>query len=95
MCYTIIMVVLDEVKRIQVERGLTNKQMSEILGYQGRNTWAKIKGGIVPANEVFIMRAKQAFPELVGVPAENAQDKDRGGIKGILDKIALRVKKFV
>lgn len=86
---------LEEVKRIQKERKLTDTQISELLDYKDRTGWARIKGGIVPANEVFQMRALRAFPELHTAPAEASQDSHSKGIKGLLDKIVLKVKKFV
>ena len=86
---------LERVKKIQVDRGLNDTQMAVLLGYKNRTGWARIKGGIVPANEVFQMRALRAFPELHAAPAEKPQDSDRGRLKTLLDKIVLKVKKFV
>ena len=94
-CYTLSMDLLEEVKHIQVERGLTDKQMAEILGYKNRCSWAKIKIGVVPANEVFQMRVLRAFPGFHTAPAENAQGSAKRGVKALLDKIVLKVKKFV
>lgn len=87
--------ILEEVKRIQIDRGLNDAEVAGLLGYKQRETWAKIKGGVARPTDVFVMRARQAFPELVPTPAEASQDKQTGGLKGILDKIVLKVKKFV
>jgi len=86
---------LEEVKKIQVARGLNDTQMSLLLGYKNRTGWARIKGGIVPANEVFQMRVLRAFPELHAAPAEASQNGNREQLKRLLDKIVLKVKKFV
>ena len=53
--------ILEEVKRIQVARGLNDTQMAELLGYKHRTGWAKIKTGVNPATEVFNRRAIVAF----------------------------------
>lgn len=90
--------ILEEVKKIQVARGLNDTQMSLLLGYKNRTGWARIKGGIVPANEVFQMRALRAFPAVfvsAKLRTEKPQGADRGRLKGLLDKIVLKVKKFV
>ena len=87
--------VLEEVKRIQVEQGLSNSQVAKLLGYKHRECWIRIKGGRAPASEIFEMRATKAFPELDSTLAETQQDRRGGGIKPFLDKIVLRVKKFV
>lgn len=87
--------ILEEVKRLQVDRGLTDSQMAELLGYKSRISWAKIKGGLVPANEVFQMKVLRAFPELASIPAETSQDGKGRALKSLLDKIVLKVKKFV
>ncbi len=87
--------IFEEVKKIQVAQGLTDTKMAELLGYKQRENWSRIKGGRAPDNEVFRMRALRAFPELHTVPTENAQDSKPRGLKSFLDKIALRVKKFV
>lgn len=76
---------LEEVKKIQVERGLNDTQMSELLGYKHRTGWARIKSGIAPANEVFQMRALRAFPEI--------QKEEEN--PGILGKLKLIVKKYL
>lgn len=55
---------LEKVKQIQLDRGLTNGEMAKLLGYQNRNAWAKIKAGIEPASEAFELRAFRAFPEV-------------------------------
>jgi len=81
--------ILERVKTIQTGQGLNDTQMSELLGYKTREGWARIKGGIVPATEIFQMRALRAFPELATVPGK------KGKLKDIFDKIVLRVKKFV
>jgi len=69
--------------------------MAELLGYKQRENWIRIKGGRAPASEVFEMRARQAFPELTSTPAESSPEGERGGLKRLLDKVVLRVKKFV
>jgi len=93
---------LEEVKKIQTERGLNDTQMSELLGYKHRTGWARIKSGVAPANEVFEMRAQRAFPDDIHVfrglhttPAEKPQGRAERGVKGILDKIVLKVKKYL
>ncbi len=87
--------VLEEVKRIQIDRGLNDAEVAELLGYKQRETWAKIKGGVARPTDVFVMRARQAFPELAPGHAEASQGKQTGGLKKVLDKIVLKVKKFV
>ena len=87
--------VLEIVKKIQVDRGLNDTQMAGLLGYKNREGWARIKGGVLPASEIFQMRALRAFPELCSTPTESTQDSKRGGVKSLLDKIVLKVKKFV
>lgn len=87
--------ILEKVKKIQVDRAINDTKMSLLLGYKNRTGWARIKGGVVPANEVFEMRAFRAFPELLVDPIESSQDSHSKGIKGLLDKIVLKVKKFV
>jgi len=90
--------ILEEVKKIQVARGLNDTEMSLLLGYKNRTGWARIKGGIVPANEVFQMRALRAFPAVfvdAKLRTEKPQDGRSKGIKRLLDKIVLKVKKFV
>ena len=102
MCFTRSMTnILEDVKRIQVEQGLTDSQIAELLGYKQRENWTRIKGGRAPANEVFQMRAARAFPDDIHVfsglhttPAESARDGAKRGVKAVLDKIVLRVKKF-
>ena len=95
-CYTRSMTnILEEVKRIQVDRGLTDSQVAELLGYKQRENWTRIKGGRAPANKVFCMRAREAFPELRSTLAERQQGDGKRGVKGILDKIVLRVRKFL
>ena len=89
---------LEEVKKIQVDRGLNDTQMSELLGYKHRTGWARIKSGVAPANEVFQMRAMRAFPAVfvaAQIDAEKRQDGDKRGVKGIVDKIVLKVKKYL
>ena len=95
LCYSIDMDNLERVKTIQKVRGLNDTQVAHLLGYKNRVSWAKIKAGMVRAHEVFQMRAIRAFPELRSTPTEKAQDGKRRGVKGLLDKIVLRVKKFV
>lgn len=56
---------LKRVKKIQQDQGLNDTQMAELLGYQNRSAWARIKGGSVPGNKSFIARAIAAFPEIV------------------------------
>ncbi len=85
---------LEEVKKIQVARGLNDTQMAGLLGYKHRTGWARIKNGSAPANEVFQMRVLRAFPSFHTAP-ESSQDSPRGGVKGILDKIVLKVRKIV
>lgn len=87
--------ILERVKDIQKEQGFNDTQMSDLLGYKNRAGWARIKGGIVPGNKSFQMRALRAFPELASAYAQNSQDKQRGVLKSLLDKIVLKVKKFV
>ena len=90
--------ILEKVKQFQVALGITDAQMAEKLGYKHRAGWAKIKGGIIPANHVFELRALKAFPELGAIhsnPAESTQDSRSKGVKGILDKVVLIVKKLV
>ena len=55
---------LEKVKQIQIDKGLTDEQMSRILGYSHRTGWAKIKCGTVPASKNFELRAYRAFPEV-------------------------------
>ncbi len=55
----------------QAKRGLTNKQMAEKLGYRQDVNWIRIKTGRAPVNDKFAMRARRAFPELLG-PAAGA-----------------------
>ena len=55
---------LEKVKKIQQDRGLTDAQMSSLLGYAYRETWAQIKAGVKPASEAFERRAFVAFPEV-------------------------------
>ncbi len=55
---------LEKVKRIQRDGGLTDEQMAALLGYSHRTGWAKIKCGQVPASESFELRAFRAFPEV-------------------------------
>ena len=55
---------LERVKQIQIDRGLTDEQMSSLLGYAYRTGWARIKEGKVPATVGFEGRAMRAFPEL-------------------------------
>ncbi len=86
---------IEEVKRIQKEQGLNDTQVSALLGYKNREGWARIKGGIVPANEAFQMRVLKAFPEIASAYAQSSQDGSRKGLKSLLDKIVLKVKKFV
>ena len=96
MCYARSMSnILEEVKRIQTARGLTDSQVAELLGYKQRENWSRIKLGRAPANEVFVMRAQRAFPELYTTPAEKPQGSSQRGVKGILDKIVLVVKKYL
>ena len=85
-----------------MEQGLTDSQVAELLGYKQRENWTRIKGGRAPANEVFQMRAARAFPDDIHVfsglhtaPTKTQQDGGKRGVKGILDKIVLKVKKFV
>ena len=90
--------IVERDKQFQIARGLTDTQMALKLGYKHRSGWAKIKGGLVPASEVFQLRALRAFPELGAIlsnPAEKTQENGGKGIKGLLDKIVLKVKKFV
>lgn len=89
-CYTRSMTdILEEVKKIQVARGLTDGQMAEVLGYNQRENWCRVKAGRAPAGAVFEARAIKAFPELLYATGEKT------GMKGLLDKIVLRVKKFI
>ena len=55
---------LDKVKKIQKDRGLTDAAMAKLLGYRNRAAWAKIKAGLEPASEAFERRAFVAFPEV-------------------------------
>ena len=87
--------ILEEVKRIQIDRGLTDSQIAELLGYRQRENWTRIKGGRAPANKVFRMRAREAFLELRPPPTQTQQDGAKRGVKGILDRVLLKVKKFV
>jgi len=86
---------LEQVKRIQKERGLNDTQVAELLGYHNRTGWAKIKGGLVPANRSFTARAIAAFPELVLTLAGTSQDGKSGGLKRFLEELVLRVKKVI
>lgn len=64
--------------------------MSQLLGYKNRTGWARIKGGIVPANKVFQMRAVMAFPELATAPSKKSKS-----VGSVFKDICLRVRKFV
>jgi len=88
-CYSLAMSILEEVKKIQEARGLSDSQMAELLGYRQRENWCRVKGGRAPAGGVFEARVYKAFPELLYMPEE------KGKIKGLFDKIVLKVKKFV
>lgn len=57
---------LEKLKKIQEQKGLTNAQMATLLGYVNPTTWVRIKNGTAPANHVFELRAREAFPELRG-----------------------------
>jgi len=95
-CYSSsIMDLLEEVKKIQVEQGLTDSKMAELLGYKQRENWSRIKLGRAPANEVFQMRVLRAFPGFCTTPAEKPQGSSQRGVKAILDKIVLVVKKYL
>ncbi len=88
--------ILERVKAIQVERGLTDTQMSTLLGYHNRAGWARIKGGVFSAGKPFQMRAITAFSELTSAVIESQQDSESGGVRGILGKkIVLKVRKFL
>jgi len=86
--------ILVAVKAIQKVRGLNDTQMSVLLGYKNRAGWARIKGGIVPANRVFEARALRAFPELYLASAESSQDGESGGVLSVLKDIYLKARKF-
>ena len=88
--------IAEAVKKIQIDRGLNDTQVAELLGYKHRTGWARIKSGVVPANEVFKLRAWKAFtPELNAIGHESLQDGGRRGVKRILDKIVLKVRKYL
>lgn len=86
--------VLERVKFIQKNRGLTDSQMAELLGYKQRENWSRIKSGRAPANEIFQMRAARAFPELYLAMAESSQDGTSGGVWTVLKDIYLKARKF-
>jgi 3,4-dihydroxy 2-butanone 4-phosphate synthase/GTP cyclohydrolase II len=48
----------------QSKRGLTNRQMAEMLGYRQDVNWVRVKTGRAPANDKFTMRVHRAFPDL-------------------------------
>jgi hypothetical protein len=83
------MTILELVKKIQVDRSMTDSQMATLLGYKQRENWCRIKAGRAPATVVFEARAIKAFPELIYMPEE------KSGVKALLDKIVLKVKKFI
>lgn len=85
---------LEEAKRIQVSRGISNSQMAKLLGYNQRQNWVRIKGGRSLAGRPFQLRFLKAFPEFASVPSKTSQDGKRGALKSFLDKIVLKVKKF-
>ena len=85
--------ILGEVKKIQEARGLNDTEMSKLLGYKYRTGWARIKSGVSPPNSVFVLRVWKTFPELRHLYAETTQEIPRGGVKGFLDKIVLKIKK--
>ena len=87
-CYTTFMNIREAAKKIQVDRGLNDTQMAELLGYKHRTGWARIKSGLAPANEVFKMRVWRAFtPELNAIGNEENLSR--------LGKFILKVKKYL
>ncbi len=88
---------LDKVKQIQIARGLNDREVSVLLGYRHRTGWARIKTGVSPPNEVFLLRALKAFPELGDIPsypAEKPQERSGNGIKALFDKVVLIVRRL-
>ncbi len=82
--------ILEQVKRIQGDRGLTDAMMAELLGYNQRENWTRIKGGRTPATSFFVDRAIKAFPELAPTYDETSQDGKRGWLRRHLDEILRR-----
>ena len=56
--------ILDLVIAEQYQRGLTNRQMAEALGYRHDVTWIRVKTGRAPAGDKFDMRVRRAFPNV-------------------------------
>jgi 3,4-dihydroxy 2-butanone 4-phosphate synthase/GTP cyclohydrolase II len=85
---------LDKLLNEQVRRGFTNKQMAEKLGYSQDVNWIRIKTGRAPVNDKFTMRARRAFPELLG-SAEYSK-KRSGHITSIPEAITdIKAGKFI
>ncbi|GAG91156.1 unnamed protein product, partial [marine sediment metagenome] len=68
--------ILEEVKKLQLARGLTDSQIADRLGYHQRENWNKIKCGRAPANEIFQMRVMRAFPELADLFTRMSRDRE-------------------
>ncbi len=56
--------ILHRVIEEQNQRGLTNKQMAEALGYRQDVNWIRVKSGRAPVNDKFTMRVRRAFPDI-------------------------------
>ena len=55
--------IVDEVTKIQIKRGLSDRAMSELMGI-ARSTYGDTKTGRIPAGMRYLTGAVRAFPQL-------------------------------
>ena len=78
---------LSKLIELQKAKGLSNTEVSELLGYKYRTGWARIKYGVRPDNSRFELRALRVFPELSVNAPEKPPVPKRSWLKSILNWI--------